>query len=104
MAIVDTHKNTQTVEKEEVVVQLPKKYKVVLHNDNTTTFEFVIYLLTNVFHKTMEQSVSLTQQIHDTGSGIAGIYTKEIAEEKVTETMHLAKSNSFPLVATYEEY
>ena len=89
---------------EEIDIEEPKKYKVLLHNDNLTTFEFVIFLLANVFHKNAEEALYLTQQIHETGAGIAGIYSKEIAEEKVLESMQLARRNNYPLVVTLEEY
>jgi len=90
---------------EEVVeVKEPSMYKVLLHNDNKTTFEFVIQILVTVFHRTVEEALELTQDIHNTGRGIAGSpYTREIAEEKISETTLLARANGFPLIATYEE-
>jgi len=82
----------------------PKKYKVIFHNDEKTTFEFVIIALVSIFHKTPEQALDLTQVIHQSGAGIAGIYTKEVAEMKTLETLELASSHGFPLKVTYEEF
>lgn len=89
---------------EQIKVYIPKMYKVILHNDNTTTVDFVIHVLMRIFHKKLEDALVLTQTIHETGQGIAGApYTKEIAEEKTLETIAIARANNFPLVATFEE-
>lgn len=89
---------------EQIKVYIPKMYKVILHNDNTTTVDFVIHVLMRIFHKKVEDAIALTQTIHETGQGIAGApYTKEIAEEKTLETIAFARANNFPLVATFEE-
>ncbi len=89
---------------ETIKVHIPKMWKVILHNDNTTTFDFVIAVLIRVFHKSVDQATELTQMIHLTGAGVAGIYTKEIAEEKTYETLMFAKANGFPdMTASYEE-
>jgi ATP-dependent Clp protease adaptor protein ClpS len=89
---------------EQIKVHIPKMYKVILHNDDTTTVEFVIHVLMRIFHKKIEEAMVLTQTIHETGIGIAGgPYTKEIAEEKTLETTASARANKFPLVATFEE-
>lgn len=84
-------------------VQMPSMYKVILHNDDETTFDFVILVLTHIFHKSATEAVEITQSIHHAGLGIAGApYTKEIAEEKVQETITLARANNFPLTPTFE--
>lgn len=89
---------------ESTSVQVPKLYKVLLHNDDRTTFDFVIAVLTEIFHHTLNDAVEITQSIHVTGQGIAGSpYTREIAEEKVSETKQFSHANGFPLVATFEE-
>lgn len=89
---------------ETIKVQIPKMYKVLLHNDDKTTFDFVIMVLIKIFHKTVEQSVAVTREIHVSGYGIAGApYTREIAEEKTAEVVKLSRANGFPLVATFEE-
>lgn len=89
---------------EQIKVHIPSMYKVLLHNDDTTTVDFVIHVLMRIFHKQLEDAVNITQQIHETGQGIAGApYTREIAEEKTLETIAAARANNFPLVATFEE-
>lgn len=98
--------DTSVVEKieESTKVAVPKLYKVMLHNDDVTTMEFVIVVLMRIFHKTALEAMEITQSIHVTGYGIAGSpYTKEIAEEKVHETTSLARANGFPLTVTAEE-
>lgn len=89
---------------ETIRVQEPKMYKVILHNDETTTFDFVILVLVSIFHKTVEDALELTKQIHIQGQGIAGSpYTREIAEEKTLETVTFSRANGYPLTATFEE-
>lgn len=98
--------DTEVIEKVETStdVREPKLYKVLLHNDNSTTMDFVVMILSTIFHKNTEQSVEIMLAIHLEGQGIAGApYTKEIAEEKTSETMELARANGFPLTATFEE-
>ena len=89
---------------ETIKVKIPKMYKVILHNDDSTTFDFVIAVLVRIFHRTLEDAIEVTKSIHVSGQGIAGApYTKEIAEEKTLETISLARANGFPLTATFEE-
>lgn len=98
--------DTQVIERveEKIEVQAPKMYKVLLHNDDTTTMDFVVMVLTQIFYKTVEEAIQITMHIHHNGQGIAGApYTREIAEEKTLETVSFARANGFPLVATFEE-
>ncbi len=89
---------------EQIKVHIPHMYKVILHNDDTTTVDFVIHVLMRIFHKTLDDAVGVTQVVHENGQGIAGApYTREIAEEKSLETIAAARANNFPLVATFEE-
>jgi len=98
--------HTEVVEKveEATKVKLPSMYKVLLHNDDTTTFDFVILVLTRIFHRTFEEAAEVTMAIHESGQGIAGSpYTREIAEEKTNEVINFSRANGFPLTATFEE-
>ena len=81
----------------------PGMFKVLLHNDNKTTVEFVISLLLDVFHKTFDEAMELTMSVHHNGHAVAGVYTKEIAEEKVEDATKRARQSSFPLVVSSEE-
>jgi ATP-dependent Clp protease adaptor protein ClpS len=101
-----TETEIEVIEKidETIKVKIPKMYKVLLHNDNTTTFDFVVLVLVQIFHRTVEDAAEITQAIHNVQYGVAGApYTREIAEEKTAETISLARANGFPLIATFEE-
>lgn len=80
----------------------PPMYKVLLHNDDYTTREFVVWVLQAVFHKDEGDAVAVMTQVHNHGVGIAGVYTFEVAETKVTKTMSLAKAQQFPLQLSIE--
>ncbi len=81
----------------------PKRYKVLMHNDDYTTMEFVIEVLMSIFRKSEAEAVQLMHKIHTEGKAICGVYTLEIAETKVAQTMELARNNGFPLRCTMEE-
>ena len=93
---------TEVIEQTELVE--PSKYRVILHNDDKTTFDFVIYILEEVFHKDYNEAAEITFRVHDAGTATAGIYTAQIAECKVEEATQLAKANQFPLKLTAEEF
>ena len=84
-------------------VKRPKRYKVILLNDDYTSMEFVVFILENIFHKSVQQAFSLMMSIHNTGSGIGGVYSREIAEMKINKTIELARKNEFPLQCVMEE-
>ena len=81
----------------------PKMFKVILHNDDYTSMDFVIMVLTDIFHLDVENAHRLMIQIHEQKKAICGIYTFEIAQMKVHQVTKLAKENEFPLLATLEE-
>jgi ATP-dependent Clp protease adaptor protein ClpS len=93
----------QIDEKIKQQTQEPKRWKVVLLNDDTTPMDFVISVLTEIFKHTQETAKEITIEIHSTGSGIAGVYSFEIAEVKAVESTQLARSNGFPLQIKMEE-
>lgn len=86
----------------EIVLDEPPMYRVVLHNDDYTTMEFVIHILKTIFHKSEQESERIMLDVHKKGRGVCGIYTREIAQTKVEQVKTLAKQNQFPLLATYE--
>ena len=86
-----------------LALDAPKQYKVLLHNDDYTSMEFVIEVLMHVFHKNLANSEKIMLEIHQAGRGVCGIFTHEIAETKVHQVKQLAKTNGFPLLATMEE-
>lgn len=81
----------------------PKRFKVLLHNDDYTTMEFVVHVLMTIFGKTENEATLVMLTVHKEGVGICGIYTSEIAEAKVALVSHLARKNGFPLKCTMEE-
>lgn len=84
-------------------LEKPQLYRVLLHNDDFTTMEFVIYVLETVFNRPTSEAISIMLQVHNQGHGIAGTYTREVAEMKVTKTMNLAQAHEYPLLCTAEE-
>ena len=80
----------------------PRKYKVILHNDDFTPMGFVVFVLREFFHKTEEEANSITLQVHKLGQGIAGIYDYQMAEQKVYDVSECAKEHQFPLKVSGE--
>jgi ATP-dependent Clp protease adaptor protein ClpS len=93
----------QIDEKIKQKIQEPKRWKVLLLNDDTTPMDFVLGILTDIFKHTQETAKGITIEVHNTGSGIAGVYSFEIAEAKAVESTQLARSNGFPLQIKMEE-
>lgn len=84
-------------------LQEPKKYKVIVCNDDVTPMEFVIEMLMGVFRHNPEQAYDLTMAIHNQGSAVAGIYNFEIAEQKTIDGINLARAQGYPLLLKIEE-
>jgi len=80
----------------------PSLFNVLLHNDDYTTMEFVVWVLESVFNMPEEQAIQVMLNVHLRGVGVAGIYTFEVAEMKVEKTIALAREQEFPLLATME--
>ena len=83
-------------------VEEPPLFKVLLHNDDYTTMEFVVWVLESIFNMAVDQAIQVMLNVHTRGIGVAGIYTFEIAEMKVEKTIALAREQEFPLLATME--
>ncbi len=80
----------------------PRKFAVFLHNDDYTTMEFVVEVLTNDFSKPHEEAVGIMLKVHDEGKAIAGVYSFEIAESKILKVTEKARRSGFPLKLTME--
>lgn len=80
----------------------PGKFKVVFCNDDVTPMEFVISLLMSIFRHNQNTAMEITMKVHHTGSGVAGIYPHEIAEQKGHDATSLARANGFPLIIKVE--
>lgn len=99
MAVADTKiRNKATVN-----TQPPAMWKVIMLNDNVTSMELVIELLTRIFKHSVETATEVMMEIHTNGSGVAGVYSFEIAEQKSLEATAIARANGFPLQLKVEK-
>jgi ATP-dependent Clp protease adaptor protein ClpS len=98
----DTERHTGTALKERPKLKKPPMYKVLLHNDDYTTREFVVLILRDIFRLSDSDAVQVMMHVHNTGIGVAGIFTHEVAEAKVDKSMNLARKFEFPLQLTLE--
>jgi ATP-dependent Clp protease adaptor protein ClpS len=89
--------------KERLKTKKPYLYRVFLLNDDYTTMDFVVFILEKVFRKAPAEATQIMLHVHKKGIGLAGIYTREIAETKVAEVQELARANEFPLKCTMEK-
>ncbi len=91
---------TQT--KPEKKTKRPKLFKVLMHNDDYTTRDFVVWVLQTVFNKSEGDAIRVMLHVHHHGVGVAGLYTREVAETKVLKTERLAQEHEYPLRVTME--
>jgi ATP-dependent Clp protease adaptor protein ClpS len=99
----DTDLDRGVVTETEKKLKKPPLYKVLLHNDDYTTMEFVVYVLQSVFHHPSTKATQIMLHVHRRGIGVAGVYTYEIAETKVNQVHEVAKQHEFPLKCSMEE-
>ena len=92
---------TDTIQKEKL--SEPNRYRVLMHNDDYTTMDFVVAVLRSIFNKNPEEAEALMRVIHNEGVGQCGIYTEEIAEAKVHLVRHEARLAGFPLQCSMEK-
>ena len=91
------------IEKSKVKVKKPNLYKVMMHNDDYTTMEFVLSVLISIFNKEVAEANKIMMDVHERGIGIAGIYPYDIALTKLTVAMKMASESGFPFKLTVEE-
>lgn len=96
----DEQSGTATIRKQKL--QAPRMYKVLMHNDDYTTMEFVILVLQKFFNKTSPEAQAIMLEVHTRGFGICGIYTYEVAESKVAKVVKYARDNGHPLKCSTE--
>ena len=82
--------------------QKPKRFKVLIHNDDYTPMEFVVMVLQQVFHRSAAESTRIMLTVHTSGIGIAGVFPLEVAESKAQTTNDLAREAGYPLLVTTE--
>lgn len=83
-------------------LQRPRLWRVLLHNDDYTTQDFVVWVLETVFHKPRGEAFAVMMSVHRSGVGVAGVYTHDVADTKVRKTKQLAEEHEFPLLVTME--
>ena len=84
-------------------LQEPRLFRVILHNDNYTTMDFVVKVIVSVFHKPAAEATRIMLDVHKKGYGVVGVYTWDIASTKVTQVHEMARESEFPLRASCEE-
>lgn len=95
--------NANILEKIDLKIKKPKKFIVFMHNDDFTTMEFVVAILSDIFNRNIEEANKIMMEVHKNGKGVAGIYPYDIAISKATKAMTLAKEEGFPFKLTVEE-
>jgi len=98
-----TERRGEVVERTRPETERPPLYKVVLHNDDYTTMEFVVAVLETIFDRSPAEAHRIMMHVHTEGAGVAGVYTHEIAETKVSLVHEEARTAGFPLHATLEK-
>ena len=93
----------QTREKTRINIREPKHYRVVMHNDDFTTMEFVVEVLIDIFHKSVPEAERLMLMVHESGRAVIGAYPYDIAVTKVQTALGLAKEQGYPFRMTLEE-
>ena len=98
----DTRESTLTESRSDQKLERPRLWRVLLHNDDYTTQDFVVWVLETVFHKPTAEAFDIMLSVHRSGMGVAGIYTHDVAETKLKTTRQLAEEHEFPLLVTME--
>lgn len=94
---------SDTTTKQRTGSQEPPMYKVLIHNDDYTSMEFVVAVLMQIFDKPQPDATEIMISVHESGIGVAGVYTREISETKVEIVHQLAEQNEFPLRCSMEK-
>jgi ATP-dependent Clp protease adaptor protein ClpS len=97
-----TDESTLTETRSNEKLEHPRMWRVLLHNDDYTTQDFVVWVLESIFHKPRGEAFAIMMSVHRSGMGVAGVYTYDVAETKVKTTKQLAEEHEFPLLVTME--
>jgi ATP-dependent Clp protease adaptor protein ClpS len=87
----------------DVDVREPRRYRVLLHNDDYTTMEFVVEVLVTIFRKNLDEATAIMLAVHERGLAVCGVYTEEIAETRISQVHDRARKAGFPLRCSMEE-
>ncbi len=93
---------TDVVPDQQQKTKKPRRFKVLFHNDDYTTMEFVVHVLETLYDKSPAEAAQIMLRVHKKGTGIAGVYTRQIAETKVEKTIGYARKEGHPLMVTME--
>ena len=102
MPTPDSEELTLTRSRTEQRLERPRLWRVLLHNDDYTTQDFVVWILETVFRKPRGEAFAIMMSVHRSGVGIAGVYTRDVAETKLKTTRQVAEEHEFPLLVTME--
>ena len=102
MADPKVREGVDTASRSDERTENPRLWRVLLHNDDFTTQDFVVWVLQTVFNKPAAEAMTIMLHVHNAGLGVAGIYTRDVAESKITMTERLAEQHEFPLRVTME--
>ena len=91
-----------TETRDEQKLERPRLWRVLLHNDDYTTQEFVVWVLESIFRKPRAEAFTIMMSVHRSGLGVAGVYTHDVAETKLKTTREMAEEQEFPLLVTME--
>jgi ATP-dependent Clp protease adaptor protein ClpS len=98
----DAREGTLTESQSDQKIERPRLWRVLLHNDDYTTQEFVVWILETIFHKPHAEAFTIMMSVHRSGLGLAGVYTRDVAETKLKATRDAAEEHEFPLLVTME--
>ena len=98
----DAEESTLIDSRSEQKVQPPRLWRVLLHNDDYTTQDFVVWVLESIFNKPRGEAFAIMLNVHRSGLGLAGVYTHDVAETKLKATRQAAEEHEFPLLVTME--
>lgn len=94
---------SDTMTQTKVELKKPSLFNVILHNDDVTPFDYVIFILENIFFKDSLEAIEVTNEIHRSRGGVAGTYTEEIAQQKIIDVETANSLNGYSLKVTMEE-
>ena len=94
---------TQTISSVSTMIEPPKRYYVIMHNDDATPFDFVIDVLVELYRHDEQTAADLANKIHIEEKAIVGMYNLEIAEQKIEETVRLSRTNGYPLTVSLDQ-
>ena len=98
----DAREGTLTESRSDQKLERPRLWRVLLHNDDYTTQEFVVWVLETIFRKPPGEAFAIMMSVHRSGLGLAGVYTRDIAETKLKATRDVAEEHEYPLLVTME--